>query len=200
MLKKSPSKPVSSSLGSMITAMTVVAAISGAVLGLAYQVTKVPIENAKNARELAAIREVLPGTFDNNPFEDRIIRTQPDNRGTIELYPGRRGKEVSGIAVKSYTDKAFGGHMEIIVGFFLDGTINHFKIIEQKETPGLGSKINEEKFTSQFRGMNPARDIFKVRQDGGEIDAVTAATISSRAVVDAIERAHRAYLKFNAGK
>ncbi len=200
MLKKSNAKNFLSSLGGMITVLTLVAIISAIVLGVAYQVTKEPIEKAKNARELAAIQEVLPGEFDNNPFEDRIIRTQPGNRNTIEIYPGRQGSDVKGIAVKSYSDKAFGGRLELIVGFFLDGTINGFKIIEQKETPGLGTKISEEKFSGQFKGFDPSRGVFKVRQDGGEIDAVTAATISSRAVIDAIDRAHKAYLKLNAGK
>lgn len=193
-------KTVSSSLPAMILSLTGVAVISAAILGGVYQLTKEPIQKAKNAMELAAIKEVLPGDFDNDPYADRITRTQKDGRNVIELYPARRGKEVKGIAVKSYTNKAFGGHMEIIVGFYLDGTINNFKIIEQKETPGLGTKVNEEKFSGQFKGANPAHEGFKVRQDGGEIDAVTAATISSRAVIDAIKRAHKAYRKFNAGK
>lgn len=89
--------------------------------------------------------------------------------------------------------------MELIVGFYIDGTIKNFKVIDHKETPGLGSKVNEPRFKEQFNGFNPSKHKFKVKQDGGEIDAVTAATISSRAVINAIQRAVDAYNNFNAG-
>ena len=87
--------------------------------------------------------------------------------------------------------------MELIVGFLLDGTINGYKVIDQKETPGLGTKVTESKFSEQFKGMNPGSNRFKVRQDGGEIDAVTSATISSRAIIDAIKRGYDSYTRFS---
>ena len=94
-------------------------------------------------------------------------------------------------------DSGFSGRIELIVGFLLDGTINGYKIIDQKETPGLGTKVSENKFSEQFKGMNPGSGSFKVRQDGGEIDAVTSATISSRAVIDAIKRGYDNYTRFS---
>ena len=83
-----------------------------------------------------------------------------------------------------------------IVGFYIDGAIKSFAITQHKETPGLGSKINDDKFKQQFNGYNPQKGIFKVRQDGGDIDAVTGATISSRAVIKAIQRAVDAFNNF----
>mgnify|MGYP000771863080 FL=1 len=86
-----------------------------------------------------------------------------------------------------------------IIGMLMDGTVTGYKVIEQKETPGLGTKIAESKFADQFIGLNSYHDQFKLKKDGGEIDAVTGATISSRAVIDAVEKAVSTYKKFNAG-
>ena len=173
--------------------MVCVAAFSGAILGFSYQITKAPIEEAKNARQAEAVLEVVPGEFDNNPFQDRI----PIGHKGIELYPARQGSKITSIAVKSYSNNGFSGRIELIVGFLLDGTITGYTVIEQKETPGLGTKVTESKFSNQFKGMNPRSHGFKVKQDGGEIDAVTSATISSRAVIDAIKRAYKNYTRFS---
>ena len=78
-----------------------------------------------------------------------------------------------------------------------DQTISGYKVISSKETPGLGSKVSDSKFSEQFIGIRPKKKTFKVKQDGGEIDAVTAATISSRAVIDAIQKAYDAYNKLS---
>ena len=99
--------------------------------------------------------------------------------------------------MKTYSDNAFSGRLELIVGFLLNGTITDYKVISHKETPGLGSKITKEKFARQLRGFNIEKQNLKVRQDNGDIDAVTSATISSRAVLDAIRRAYDSYNKFN---
>lgn len=90
--------------------------------------------------------------------------------------------------------------MEVIVSFLLDGTVGDFKVINHKETPGLGSKVNDLSFRKNVAGLSPNSDSFKVDKDGGEIDAITGATISSRALIDAIQKAYRGYLKFNTGK
>ena len=81
----------------------------------------------------------------------------------------------------------------------LDGTVSGYKVIHSNETPGLGTKVSEPRFKEQFAGIRPKKHLFKVKQDGGGIDAVTAATISSRAVIDAIQKAYDAYNKFSTG-
>jgi electron transport complex protein RnfG len=65
-------------------------------------------------------------------------------------------------------------------------------VLQHKETPGLGTKMTEEKFLVQFRGKNPGSFPLKVKKDGGQVDAITAATISSRAFCDALQRAYDA--------
>ncbi len=192
-------KKMPSTLMNMIIVLVIVAGLSALILGFVHQITQEPIKKAKNAKELEAITDVIYTEFDNNPFEEKTIITTPDNRHKLKLYSARKDGKITSVAVKTFSNKAFGGKMELIVGFFLDGTISGYKVIQHSETPGLGSKVNDSKFHDQFQGINPGKTLFKVRQDGGEIDAVTAATISSRAVIDAIQRAFDAYSKFNTG-
>jgi electron transport complex protein RnfG len=84
-----------------------------------------------------------------------------------------------------------------MIGILPDGTINDISVLEQKETPGLGDKMQKSKsnFSLQFKNKNPASFKLKVKKDGGEVDAITAATIRSRAFCDAVNRAYNAYMK-----
>ena len=168
-----------SSLSKLIFVMLTVACGAAALLGWVYEITKEPIKQAQDNKELAAIAEVVYGDFDNNPFEEKTYITSSDGKHLI-LYPARHKGAINAVAIKTSTNKGFGGRMDLIVGFFLDGTISGYKVITANETPGLGSKVDEQPFKEQFIGIRPQKNLFKVRQDGGEIDAVTAATISSR--------------------
>jgi len=94
-----------------------------------------------------------------------------------------------GFAIKSFTDKGFAGHIEIMAGFLPDGSINKVVVLSHKETPGLGTKMTEPNFSNQFLGKNPTDYRLKVKKDGGQVDAITAATVSSRAYCDALQRA-----------
>jgi electron transport complex protein RnfG len=91
----------------------------------------------------------------------------------------------------------FGGHIELMAGFLPDGTIYNSLVIQHKETPGLGTRMTEPKFHDQVNGKNPADFQLKVKKDGGQVDAITAATISSRAYCDAIQRAYNALQKID---
>ncbi len=185
------------SLTRLILVMLVVACGSAALLGFVYEITKAPIQKANDDKELAAISGVILEEFNNNPFQERTQIPTKHNQGQLTLYPARKDGKIKAVAIKTSSDKAFGGKIELIVGFFLDGTISGYKVIHSKETPGLGAKVSEPKFSEQFIGVKPKKKTFKVKQDGGEIDAVTAATISSRAVIDAIQKAYDAYRKFS---
>jgi electron transport complex protein RnfG len=84
-----------------------------------------------------------------------------------------------------------------MVGFKPDGTIQNIEVLEQKETPGLGTKMKDEKFLSQFRDKNPSNFNLKVSKDGGEVDALTGATITSRAFGEAVQMAYNEFMKNN---
>ena len=194
------SKPMKSTAFTMTCALVLVAVFSALILSSVYQLTKEPIQKAKNLRELEAIRDVVYGDFANNPSEERHQISLAHGREKVDLFPARdENGKITSVAIKTYSKNGFGGKIEMMLGLTVDGTINKYKIIDQKETPGLGTKITESRFSDQFHGMNPGKQVFKVKQDGGEIDAVTAATISSRAVVDAIKRGYKALNKLSKG-
>ncbi|MCQ2741095.1 MAG: RnfABCDGE type electron transport complex subunit G [Alphaproteobacteria bacterium] len=169
---------------------------SSFILGEVHQKTLEPIQKAKDAQELAAIAEVV-NEFDNDPFAEQMIITTKDRKNKLTMYPARKDGKLNSVAIKTYTNTGFGGLIELMTGFNADGSIKDFKVISSHETPGLGSKVDEPKFKNQFKGFHPQKQILKVRQDGGDIDAVTAATISSRAVLRAIAKACDAFANFN---
>jgi len=179
-----------------VVALTGIAVVMAFVLAAVNQYTSKPISDAKNKQELAAIADVV-GDFDNDPFAEKNDIFTPDKKQKFVMYPARQGGKLSAVAIKSYTNNGYGGRIEVMTGFNADGTIKTFKIISSNETPGLGSKTDEPKFKSQLEGFDPSKRILKVKQDGGDVDAVTAATISSRAVLRAIERAFAALQNFN---
>lgn len=176
--------------------LSVTAASMALLLGAVHDLTLKPISDAQNQKVLDAIA-VVTGEFDNDPFAEKMIITTPDKKNKFEMYPARLDGKLNAVAIKSYTNSGFGGRIELMTGFDVDGAIKTFKIISANETPGLGSKTDEPKFKKQLEGFHPEKQILKVRQDGGDVDAVTAATISSRAVLRAIQRAYLALRNFN---
>jgi Na+-translocating ferredoxin:NAD+ oxidoreductase subunit G len=113
------------------------------------------------------------------------------------MYPAKKGDKLVGTAVETFTKKGFSGEIKLMVGFTPEGEIVGIRVLEHKETPGLGDKMEVEKsdFHVQFQGKNPADFKLIVKKDGGNVDAITATTISSRAYCDAVQRAYDAFNK-----
>lgn len=180
----------------MVITLFAVTLIASTALSLVYEVTKEPIAEAKRIKKMNAIGEVVPA-FSNDPGS--AVTKLGTGRDTLYFYPARMGDTLKGIAVESYTYKGFSGLIRIMVGFLPDGTISGISVLDQAETPGLGDKILREKsldkgtglsWSSQFEGKNPGTFRLSVKKDGGDVDAITAATISSRAFCDALQRAY----------
>lgn len=116
---------------------------------------------------------------------------------TLRLYPARKGGKLVGTAIETFTNKGFAGHFTLMVGLMPDGTIKSVEVLAHKETPGLGDKMEKSKsnFSVQFEGKNPKTFKMMVKKDGGDVDAITASTITSRAFTDAVNRAYEAYMK-----
>jgi len=176
-------KKLESTLINMILSLVLISMVMSAALGFVYMKTKDPIEAASRQKEIAAIKQVLP-EFDSDPVADK---TEKDG---VIVYQVSKQNQPVGFAIKTFTDKGFGGHVEIMAGFLPDGSINNVVVLSHKETPGLGTKMTDPKFSYQFLGKNPAEFILKVKKDGGQVDAITAATVSSRAYCDALQRAY----------
>ena len=107
-----------------------------------------------------------------------------------------------GYAVESMTKNGFSGVIRLMVGFAPDGQILNIRVLEQAETPGLGTKMvgAGNPLEKSFVGRNPAQMKLGVKKDGGDVDALTAATISSRAYTDAVARAHKAFTMADGGQ
>jgi electron transport complex protein RnfG len=151
------------------------------------------INEVRLQNQLSAIRDVLP-PFDNNPMEesDTLLTTGGE---MLVLFPASREGERVGTAVKTFSNNGYSGQIWLIVGFTPDGAIHNYTVLEHKETPGLGSKMNvwfASGSKGDVTGKIPGSKGLRVSKDGGEIDAITAATVSSRAFLDAINRANRA--------
>ena len=190
----------------MILSLTLIALVAAAALAAVFLITKPYIDDQKDEKKSAALEKVLPG-FDlkNNVTTDVSVPVRNDKDTTkmdsvyVHLAYQKDG-QLFGAAVESFTNKAFSGSFSIMVGFDKDGNILGSEVIAAAETPGLGDKIKDDKpgnFRSGFLKKNPSQSDFnlRVKKDGGEIDAITAATISSRAYCDAVNRAAQAYAK-----
>ncbi|MCQ2285576.1 MAG: RnfABCDGE type electron transport complex subunit G [Bacteroidales bacterium] len=182
------------SLWRMCLVLALIAVVAAAGLASVYSVTKAPIEVAKNEKKTTAISKVLPGF--KGEFKEVEVREEGKQK-PVTVYFAFENDKMFGAAVESYTDKGFNGVFTIMVGFDAEGNILGSEVIDASETPGLGEKISSEKsdFSKQFQGKNPKSYSLKVTKDGGDVDAITAATISSRAYCDAVERAYQSFVK-----
>jgi len=177
-----------STFKNMVLSLTLIAFGASACLGFVYQMTKEPIELSVLNKKLTAIKLVVP-EFNNNP-NDEMFRLPTGEGDSLEVYPAKKDSLVVGYAVNTYTKNGFSGNISLMTGFRTDGTIHNITVLNHKETPGLGTKMTEALFKDQFIDKNPSQVKLKVKKDGGTIDAITAATISSRAFCDAVQRGY----------
>jgi Na+-translocating ferredoxin:NAD+ oxidoreductase subunit G len=182
-----------STFRNMVLSLTIISMGAAACLSFVYVITKEPIAASALKKKLDAIRMVVPD-FDNNPYED-AFKVAVDNTDSLEVYPAKKDGTIIAYAVNTFTKLGFSGNINLMAGFRTDGSIINIVVLEQKETPGLGAKMNESSFRDQFRDKNPAEFRIKVKKDGGNVDAITAATISSRAFCDAVQKAYVAIQK-----
>jgi len=182
-----------STFKNMVLSLTLISLGASACLGYVYQITKAPIELSVLNKKLTAIKQVVPD-FNNNP-NDEMYKLATGEGDSLEIYPAKKDSVVVGYAINTNTKKGFSGNISLMAGFKPDGTIINITVLEQKETPGLGTKMTEPLFKDQFNSKNPSNFNLKVKKDGGPVDAITAATISSRAFCDAVQRAYNTLQK-----
>ncbi len=173
-----------STFKNMVVCLTVICVVSSALLAGVYALTKAPIEKANADKLNSAIGEVLP------PFatlsEEKSVGF--DGKEYSYYSVADESGNVLGYAVMSAAG-GFGGPVSLMVGVLNDGTVYNTKTLSHSETPGLGAKCTEPSFADQFRNLDPSAKKLSVKKDGGDIDAITAATITSRAYVEAVSLA-----------
>ena len=173
----------------MTLTLLITTAVAGISLGFINDITKGPKAKAKLEQKINALRSVLP-EFNNNPVDQVVLIKTEMARDSVELYPAFMDSVYVGTAVVGSSEKGYSGLIKIMVGFNPDGSIKNIEVLEQKETPGLGTKMKEDRFIRQFRGKNPSEFTLKVKKDKGDVDALTGATITTRAFNEATQMAY----------
>jgi len=176
----------------MLVALLVITAVSGGVLGLVYGMTKDAIAQVDQKKNEAAIQAVLPLEGEITYKADTL---KYNYEGADLTFPCNLAYDANGnfqgAAIKT-SEGGFGGKIDMMVGFLADGTIKGTSVLSHAETPGLGANMTG-KFKDQFVDKNPANYKLIVKKDGGDVDAITAATITSRAFSKAVDKAYKAF-------
>ena len=179
-----------SSLTNMLLSLTLITLVAAGLLAGIYSLTKDTIAATNAAKQQAAIIAVLPQVEGLNIAE-------PLEVDGITIFKAHQGDTFAGAAVK-VAENGFGGTFHVMVGFDNAGTITGFEVLDHQETPGLGSKMQEWfQNVRTIIGLNPTQSNLTVSKDGGDVDAITAATISSRAFLAAVNKAYNAYAEAN---
>jgi Na+-translocating ferredoxin:NAD+ oxidoreductase subunit G len=166
----------------LVVVLTTVSALAGLSLAYVNEKTREPRAYQDRLKLLSSLNQVLP-QHDNQPDEKTV-----DIHGTkYKYYVSSRGGKVNGIAFETSSDKGYSGLIRIMVGIKPTGEITSIEIMDQKETPGLGSRITEGWFKSQYKGKSLQNAQWKVKKDGGDFDQISGATISPRAVTNAVK-------------
>ena len=184
-----------SSLKNMVLVLFTITLLSSAAVGGVYMLTEEPIAQAKVAAVNNALKQVLP-EYEATTSQDIEVNALP-----VKVHTATVADKAVGYAVESTSKNGFGGAVRLMVGFDAEGTILNINVLEQKETPGLGTKMTDEgnALLASLKGKDAAQVNLTVKKDGGDIDALTAATISSRAYAEAVAIAYEAY-KVASGK
>lgn len=178
-------KKLESSLVNMVVVLTVISVIAGGLLAYINKVTQEPIAaiNEKNLQD--GIKKVILGSETGE-----LNVEQPVETDGFVIYQTDKGTAVKAV------ENGFGGPLEILVGFDEAGNILGYTVLSTVETPGLGVKADtwfQKGQKGDIIGKNPGEKELSVSKDGGEIDAITASTITSRAFLNAVNHAYKAY-------
>lgn len=191
-------RKLKSTLPNMVLSLGIITILSGLILGVMYSVTREPIEESARRMQTEALAEVLP-PFDNDP-EAAMKRVEVAGK-EFEIYPAEMDGHSVGAAVKGYSIDGFSGEIVLICGFDNDGNIVNYRVLKQAETPGLGAKMEmwfrDPTAARSVIGRSPGQCRFIPAKDGGDIDGITAATISSRAFLTTIREAYELYREYN---
>ncbi len=189
-------KKLESTITNMVVVLVGVALITGSILAYVNHVTEEPIRQQAEKTLADGIKAVMGGV-ELTVAKDDTVRQTVSGKEIIFVIHEAVGtdKQPLGAAVESTTG-GFGGDFKILVGFDNDGKILGYTILQHSETPGLGAKADkwfQKDGKGCVIGKNPATDNLTVKKDGGDVDAITASTITSRAFLLAVNQAYQAY-------
>lgn len=186
----------------LVLSMGLISCVATALMAWVFIVTQAPISAAMQQKNNAALSQVLPA-FDNQPSQNTV------SVGTVKFYIARKQGKITGLAGETISTTGYSGDLTVLAGLNPDGSLTTVLVTQQTETPGLGTVVCERKqektlsgllagsapsglppnrILDQFRGMKAeeGQSPWTVKKDGGILDAVTGATITSRAVGEAV--------------
>lgn len=180
----------------MVLVLVGVALITGGILAYVNHITEAPIKLQAEKTLADGIKAVMGGVQLSVAENDTIKQTIKGKEAVFVIHKTvDSNKQDLGVAVESTTD-GFGGDLKVLVGFDKDGNILGYTILQHAETPGLGAKADkwfQKDGKGSIIGKNPNKYNLTVKKDGGDIDAITASTITSRAFLLAVTQAYNAY-------
>lgn len=183
----------------LLIALTLIAAISGAILAAVESVTREPIAEQHRLQMLRALSAVLP-EFDNSPDSDTLTLTTGNDRQGREIetvfYRGRKDRQLVGTAFRVVAPDGYSGNIDVMVGIRPDHRVHAIEILTHAETPGLGDKIREPWHKALFIDKTLDGSDWRVKKDGGDFDQLTGATTSARAVVGAVRTGLELYREY----
>lgn len=189
-------KKLESSITNMVLVLVGVALITGGILAYVNHITEAPIKLQAEKTLADGIKAVMGGVQLSVAGNDTIKQTIKGKEAVFVIHKTvDSNKQDLGVAVESTTG-GFGGDLKVLVGFDKDGNILGYTILQHAETPGLGAKADkwfQKDGKGSIIGKNPNKDNLTVKKDGGDIDAITASTITSRAFLLAVTQAYNAY-------
>jgi len=187
-----------SSLPNMVVVLVGFSIVIGGLLAYVNHITEGPIKQKEQQTLAAGIKTVMQNNNVRVADSETLNETIDGKAATFIIHPcsDNSGKNI-GSAVESTTN-GFGGDLQVLVGFDNDGKILGYTILKSSETPGLGAKAGvwfQKDGKGNVIGMSPKDKPLAVSKDGGDVDAITASTITSRAFLKAINQAYAAYAK-----
>ncbi len=171
-------------IGAMVLVLTLICTVMAGALAMVNDLTHDKIIEQERIFKLRSIKSVLP-EYDNAPLEDALMVSGP--AGEVEIDRARMGDKLVGVAFEVVNPEGYSGDIKVLLGLFPDGGISGIEILDHKETPGLGSLIGTATWLGQFSRRNLNDTNWAVEKDGGDIQAITGATISPRSVTAAIK-------------
>ena len=180
-----------SSFTNMLLTLLIITLLSSSALGYVFKITKDPIAKAEEYKKNLAMNIILDN-YDSIP--GKSIQHVQLGTDDVVCYKAFKDGHLIGIAVQS-ASSGYGGPIRLMVGFYPDGSIKEIAVLGCQETAGLGDKILKSKsnWSTQFEGINPGSFHLQVKKDGGDVDAISASTISSRAYCKAVQKAYDAF-------
>jgi electron transport complex protein RnfG len=176
-----------SNFGSMVIVLTLTCLICSALLAGVYALTAKPIADTNSRNLKASIAAVLPEGVEISDGMEIEVGGQKS-----VYYVASKDGETVAYAIQS-TTTGFGGALTLMVGLQPDGVVYNTSVLSHSETPGLGAKCTtDKKFMDQWKGFDTSSKILSVKKDGGDVDAITASTITSRAYTLAVKNAAQA--------